>query len=147
MEFLKKGFTVNYDVLELGLIKPGGHGEYNGNPYKASLKIKTQNVIQKEHEEMGLVDTEELLEFVIRCETNLESSELGKMFRVLKQNGVVVHLNGSLPKYSDNSEYLKVDVVDSPTDLMKKYHDLMNVNKEKEIEKDLNKDTKTPPKA
>jgi hypothetical protein len=30
---------------------------------------------------------------------------------------------------------------------MKKYHDLMNVNKEKEIEKDLNKDTKTQPKA
>jgi hypothetical protein len=125
MEYVKRGFLVNYDVLELGLIKPGGHGEYNGTPYKASLKIKVQNIIQKEHEEMGLIDSEELLEFVIRCDTNIESTELGKMFRILKENGVVVHFNGSLPKYSENSEYLKVDVVDSPTDLMKKYHDLM----------------------
>lgn len=125
MEYVKRGFMVNYDVTELGLIKPGGHGEYNGTPYKASLKIKAQNIIQKEHEEMGLVDSEELIEFVIRCETNIQSTELGKMFRLLKQNGVIVHFNGSLPKYSENSEYLKVDVVDSPTDLMKKYHDLM----------------------
>jgi hypothetical protein len=133
MEILKKGFTINYDVQEMGLIKPGGHGDYNGTPYKASLKIKTQNVIQKEHEEMGLVDSEELLEFVIRCETNLESSELGKMFRVLKQNGVIVHFNGSLPKYSENSEYLKVDVFDLPTDLMKKYHDLMTPKSTKSL--------------
>ena len=66
------------------------------------------------------------------------------MFRILKANGVVVSFDGALPKYSDKSEYLQVTVLSSGTDLMKKYHDLMNVNKE--IEKDLNKDTKTSPK-
>jgi hypothetical protein len=131
MEYIKKGFTLNYDLQELGLIKPGGHGDYNGKPYKASLKIKTSNIIQQEHEEMGLVDKEELLEFIIRCETNLEASELGKMFRILKSNGVVVHFSGSLPKYSDKSEYLKVDVLSTPEQLMKKYNDLLKVNDKK----------------
>jgi len=128
MEILKQGFTVNYDVQELGLIKPGGKGDYNGNPYKASLKIKASNIIQEENEEMGLVDKEELVEFIIRCEENSVAAELGKMFRKLKKNGVVVDFKGSLPKYSDNSEYLKVTVFDTPIDLMKKYHDSLKPN-------------------
>lgn len=147
MEILKRGFIVKYDVLEMGLIKPGGQGviESTGYAYKASLKIKTSNIIQEENEELGLVDKEELIEFKIPCESNVEATELNKMFRVLKANGVVVSFDGALPKYSDKSEYLQVTVLSSGTDLMKKYHDLMNVNKEKEI--DLNKDTKTPAKA
>lgn len=137
MQILKEGFTVKYDVLELGLIKPGGKGDYNGNPYKASLKIKTSNIIQDENEEMGLVDKEELVEFIIRCDENKTASELGKMFRELKSNGVVVEFKGSLPKYSDNSEYLKVTVFDTPENLMKKYHDLMKPNdiKKEELKK------------
>ena len=131
MEILKQGFKIGYDVHEMGLIKPGGSGDYNGNPYKASLKIKTSNIIQIEHKEMGLVDNEELLEFRIICETNVEAAELGKMFRLLKQNGVVVHFDGSLPKYSENSDYLKVDVFSSATDLMKKYHDLLKTTDKK----------------
>jgi hypothetical protein len=147
MEILKRGFIVKYDVLEMGLIKPGGSGviESTGYAYKASLKIKTSNIIQEENEELGLVDKEELIEFKIPCESNVEATELNKMFRILKANGVVVSFDGALPKYSDKSEYLQVTVLSSGTDLMKKYHDLMNVNKE--IEKDLNKDTKTQSKA
>ncbi len=143
MTILKRGFTVNYDLQEMGLIKPGGHGviESTGYVYKASLKIKTSNIIQEENEELGLVDKEELIEFKIPCETNVEATELNKMFRVLKANGVVVSFDGSLPKYSDKSEYLQVTVLSSATDLMKKYHDLMKV------ENTLNKDIKSTPKV
>ena len=141
MTILKRGFTVNYDLQEMGLIKPGGHGviESTGYVYKASLKIKTSNIIQEENEELGLVDKEELIEFKIPCETNVEATELNKMFRVLKANGVVVSFDGSLPKYSDKSEYLQVTVLSSATDLMKKYHDLMKTKNEtnSEIKKEL----------
>ena len=127
MEFLKRGFSLKYDVLEMGVIKPGGHGviEATGYAYKASLKIKTQNIIQVEHEELGLIDKEELLEFRIPCESNAEAIELNKMFRILKENGVVVSFDGALPKFSDKSEYLQVTVQSTGTDLMKKYHDLL----------------------
>jgi hypothetical protein len=141
MEILKKGFTVNYEVQEMGLIKPGGHGviEATGYAYKASLKIKTQNIIQVEHEELGLIDKEELLEFRIICETNQEATELNKLFRALKANGVVVSFDGELPKYSDKSEYLQVTVLSNATQLMKKYHHLMGLKNETnlEIEKEL----------
>lgn len=141
MEILKKGFTINYDIQEIGLIKPGGHGviEATGYAYKASLKIKTQNIIQIEHEELGLIDKEELLEFRIICETNQEATELNKMFRELKKNGVVVSFDGELPKYSDKSEYLQVTVLTSAIDLMKKYHDLMKPKNEtnSEIKKEI----------
>lgn len=127
MEFLKRGFSLKYDVLEMGVIKPGGHGviEATGYAYKASLKIKTQNIIQVEHEELGLIDKEELLEFRIPCESNAEAIELNKMFRILKENGVVVSFDGGLPKFSDKSEYLSVTVQSTGTDLIKKYHDAM----------------------
>lgn len=137
MEILKKGFTVNYDVQEMGLIKPGGSGVMeNGRPYTASVKIKTSNIIQDEDEELGLVDKEELIEFKVVCESNAEATEMNKLFRTLKENGVVVHFDGALPKKYQNSEYLQVTVLNTATSLMQKYHDLMkieNVNKEKEI--------------
>jgi hypothetical protein len=96
----------------MGLIKPSGHGviESTGYVYKASLKIKTQNVIQVEDEEVGLQDKEELIEFKIPCETNAEAAELGVMFRALKNNGVVVSFDGELPRFSKTSEYLGVTV-------------------------------------
>jgi len=123
MEILKQGFTLNYDIQEMGLIKAGGKGDYNGTPYPAKLIIKTSNIIQIENEELGLQDNEELLEFRIICESNVQASELGKMFRQLKNNGVVVHLDGGLPKYQNDSEYLRVIVTNTPEQLMKKYHD------------------------
>ena len=86
MTILKRGFTVNYDLQEMGLIKPGGHGviESTGYAYKASLKIKTSNIIQEENEELGLVDKEELIEFKIPCESNVEATELIKDLKINK---------------------------------------------------------------
>ena len=145
MEILKKGFTINYDIQEMGLIKVGGSGELdNGFKYSASVKIRVSNLFQEEDEELGLVDKEELLEFKIVCDSNVQAGEINKLFRNLKQHGVIVHFDGGLPKKYANSEYSQVTVLNSATDLMKKYHDLMKI--EKEIEKDLNKDTKTSPK-
>jgi predicted transcriptional regulator len=123
MEITKKGFTINYDIQEMGLIKPGGSGTMeNGFNYPASVKIKSSNIIQDEDEELGLVDKEELIEFKIVCESNVQANEINKMFRTLKQNGVVVHFDGSLPKKYQNSEYLQVTVLNTAQQLMEKYH-------------------------
>jgi hypothetical protein len=109
--------TYCFSCNQINLIKLVGSGFIEaGYDYKACLKIKTSIILQ---------DKEELIEFKIPCETNVEASELNKMFRVLIANGVVVTFDGSLPKYSDKSEYLQVTVLSSATDLMKKYHDLM----------------------
>ncbi len=127
MEIIKQGFKLNYSLNEMSVIKPGGHGviESTGYEYKASLKIKSQNIVQIQDEELGELDREELLEFKIPCDTNAEAAELNKLFRSLKSNGIVVQLDGSLPKFREKSEYMEVIVHHTPQQLMQKYHDLM----------------------
>lgn len=127
MEYIKQGFKLNYSLNEMSVIKPGGSGviESTGYAYSASLKIKSQNIVQIQDPELGELDKEELLEFKIPCDTNVQAAELNKLFRALKQNGVVVQLDGSLPKFREKSEYMEVIVHHTPQLLMQKYHDLM----------------------
>lgn len=122
MEIIEKGFVVNYETQKMGLIKVGGAGDYEGRPYTASLKIRCSNLTRESDEELGEVDKEELVEFRIPCETNSEAGELNKLFRNLKSSGVVVNFSGTLPMKSNNSEFLKVTVLDSSKNLMQKYH-------------------------
>jgi hypothetical protein len=75
------------------------------------------------------VDKEKLIEFNILCESNAESAEIGKLFRVLKSNGIVVHFNSELLKCSDKSEYLQVTFFNFSQQLMQKYHDFMKIKK------------------
>lgn len=127
MEYIKQGFKLNYSLNEMSAIKPGAAGviKETGYEYAASLKIKSHNIVQIATDELGLIDKEELLEFKIICQSNVEAAELNKLFRGLKNNGVIVELSGTLPKYRDNSDYLEVIVAHTPTQLMQKYHDLM----------------------
>ena len=122
MEIIEKGFVVNYEVQKMGLIKAGGAGNYEGNTYSASIKIRSSNLIRDIKEEFGEVDKEELVEFRIPCESNAQVAELNKMFRILKDNGVVIHFDGNLPNKNENSEFLKVTVLNTPQQLMEKYH-------------------------
>jgi hypothetical protein len=128
MEIIKQGFSINYSLNQMPIIKPGGHGviESNGFQYKASLKIKCQNIVQIVDDVLGEIDKEELIEFKIPCDTDIEAIELNKLFRVLHTHGVVVQLNGSLPKYKEKSDYLEVIVHHTPQQLMLKYHDIMS---------------------
>lgn len=131
MEILKKGFTINYDIQEMGLIKVGGSGEMdNGFKYPASVKIRCSNLFQEEDEELGLIDKEDLIEFKIICDSNAQAGEINKLFRSLKANGVIVQFDGSIPKKYQNSEYSQVTVLSSSTQLMQKYHDLMKPKNE-----------------
>lgn len=126
MEILRKGFTINYDVQEMGLIKVGGSGELeSGFKYPASVKIRCSNLFQDEDEELGLVDKEDLIEFKIVCESNVQAGEINTLFRNLKANGVIVTFDGSLPKKYSNSEYSQVTVLQTATQLMQKYHSVM----------------------
>ena len=71
------------------------------------------------------VTKEELVEFRIPCESNAQAAELNKLFRNLKDNGVVINLDGNLPNKNENSEFLKVTVLNTPQQLMEKYHSAM----------------------
>ena len=135
MEIIKQGFKLNYSLNEMSVIKPGGNGviESTGFEYKASLKIKTQNIVQIQDEELGELDKEELLEFKIPCDTNAEAADLNKLFRALKLSGVVVQLDGSLPKFREKSEYMEVIVHHTPQQLMLKYHDVMSPKTQEKI--------------
>ncbi len=126
MEFVKKGFGVNYELLVAESFKPGGNGVMdNGRSYPASLKFKSINVIESEDQELGLIDKEELIEFKIPCSSNSEAGELNKLFRLLKSNGIPIQINGSLPRKYDNSSFLNVDVYNTPQDLFLKYGKLL----------------------
>lgn len=146
MEIIEKGFVVKYEVFQVGFIKPGGAGEFSGRPYSASLKFRASNLFRDENEEFGLVDKEELVEFRIPCESNIQVSELNKLFRNLKDNGVVINLDGNLPNKNENSEFLKVTVLNTPQQLMEKYHSLMTPIAKENKENIENKKPDTPAK-
>jgi len=122
MEIIEKGFIVNYEVQNMGLLKAGGSGEFDGRPYNASLKIRCSNLVRDIDDILGEVDKEELIEFRIICDNNEEAGELNKLFRALKANGVIVNFSGGLPIKSNNSDFMKVTVLSNAKSLIQKYH-------------------------
>jgi hypothetical protein len=131
MSIKEKGFDVSYEVQKMGLIKVGGSGKMdNGFEYTASLKVRTSNLLSEYDDELGDVDKEELIEFKIPCESNVQAGELNRLFRDLKHHGVVIPFNGGLPRKYQNTEYSTVTVTDKVEDIFAKF-------------KDMKKDTKT----
>ncbi|MFW2605639.1 hypothetical protein [Aliarcobacter butzleri] len=122
MEIIKKGFTLKYEILDINMIKVTKAGKNSNFEWNDSITIRTSNIFQEEDEELGFVDKEEIIEFKIPCENLTQISELNLLFRSLKKAGVVIQVDGFLPRKIENNPILQVMVTDTPLELMQKYH-------------------------
>ncbi len=105
------------------MLKVSGSGEFEGNPYKASLKFKTTNIYLIDNDDvLGSTEKEEEMEFKIICKDNVEAGDLNKLFTSLKNNGVVLEFNGTIPsKFNSNSPFSSV-ILNGAEYFIKKYH-------------------------
>lgn len=122
MEIIKKGFALKYEILDINMIKVTKAGKNSNFEWNDSLTIRTSNVFQVEDEELGFVDKEEIVEFKFPCESLTQISELNLLFRSLKKAGVVIQVDGFLPRKTENNPILQVTVTDTPLELMQKYN-------------------------
>lgn len=122
MEIIKKGFTLKYEILDMNMIKVTKKGSNKDFDWNDSITIRTSNVLQDEDEELGFIDKEEIIEFKFPCENLTQVSELNLLFRTLKKAGVVIQVDGFLPRKIENNPILQVTVTDTPLELMQRYH-------------------------
>lgn len=122
MEIIKKGFTLKYEILDMNMIKVTKAGKNSNFEWNDSITIRTSNIIQEEDEELGFVDKEEIIEFKFPCENLTQVSELNLLFRTLKKAGIVIQVDGFLPRKIENNPILQVTVTDTPLELMQRYH-------------------------
>ncbi|AYJ78185.1 hypothetical protein [Aliarcobacter cryaerophilus] len=122
MEIIKKGFSLKYEILDINMIKVTKAGKNSNFEWNDSLTIRTSNVFQVEDDELGFVDKEEIVEFKFPCESLTQISELNLLFRSLKKAGIVIQVEGFLPRRIENNPILQVTVIDTPLELMQKYN-------------------------
>jgi hypothetical protein len=122
MEIIKKGFALKYEILDINMIKVTKAGKNSNFEWNDSLTIRTSNVFQVEDEELGFVDKEEIVEFKFPCESLTQISELNLLFRSLKKAGIVIQVEGFLPRRIENNPILQVTVIDTPLELIQKYN-------------------------
>lgn len=104
------------------MIKVTKAGKNSNFEWNDSLTIRTSNVFQVEDDELGFVDKEEIVEFKFPCESLTQISELNLLFRSLKKAGIVIQVEGFLPRRIENNPILQVTVIDTPLELMQKYN-------------------------
>lgn len=125
MALVEKGYGLTYEAHRMGLIKVGKAGTLeNGNAYKASVKVKCTNLNNEYDEELGDVEREDIIEFKIPCESNVQAGELNRLLRVVKASGVVIPLNGDLPRRYEGNPVATVTVTDSAKDLIEKFKNI-----------------------
>lgn len=122
MVIIKKGFALKYEILDINMIKVTKAGKNSNFEWNDSLTIRTSNVFQVEDEELGFVDKEEIVEFKFPCESLTQISELNLLFRSLKKAGIVIQVEGFLPRRIENNPILQVTVIDTPLELIQKYN-------------------------
>lgn len=135
MSVISQGFTTNYAINKVGTIKPGGAGSMNGNPYKASVKFRSQNIVERENAKVGLQEVETNIEFKIPCESDSQASLVSEAVRKLRDSGVTFTISGDLPITHEDGKKKDVATVtsfDNGSEFLKKFE---SITKIKEVPK------------
>jgi hypothetical protein len=127
---ISQGFVTKYDVNKVGTIKPGGSGSMNGNAYKASVKFRSQNIVERMDDRVGLKEVETNIEFKITCDSEAQASLVSEAVRKLREGGVVFTVPGDLPITYQNGQKLDVATVtsfDNGAEFLKKYESITKI--------------------
>lgn len=118
-QFIEEGFSLSYEVLKVGSIKPSGSGEFDGTKYSASVKFRAVNITQQDDKEVGLREIEQILEFSVPCETELIATNVSEFLRKSRNNGVIVHIKAGMPNKIPGVDMYKVKSLISGEEFLK----------------------------
>ena len=123
-QVISQGFRTMYEILEVATIKPGGSGTLtNGNPYSASVKIRSRNVIERTDKRVGLQEVETALEFKILCDSEDQVALVSEAIRKLRSNKSPFYISGDLPQTHQQGQKMDVATVvsfENGTEFLKK---------------------------
>lgn len=111
---ISQGFRTMYEIIEVGTIKPGGSGTMNnGNPYSASVKFRSRNVVERMDKRVGLQEVETAIEFKIPCESEDQASVVSEAIRKLRNDKSPFYVSGDLPVTHQDGQKRDVALVTS----------------------------------
>jgi len=124
MSVISQGFRTMYEILEVGTIKPGGSGTMsNGNPYSASVKFRSRNVVERMDKRVGLQEVETAIEFKIPCDSEDQAALISEEIRKLRTSKSPFYISGDLPVTHQDGQKKDVALVtsfDNGTEFLKK---------------------------
>lgn len=133
MSVISQGFSTNYAIHKVGTIKPGGSGSMNGKPFNASVKFRSQNIVEREDKQVGLKEVETNMEFKIPCQSDTEASLVAQSVRKLRDTGVVFTISGDLPITYQNGQKMDIATVtsfESGSEFLKKFESITKIKSE-----------------
>lgn len=119
---ISQGFRTMYEIIEVGTIKPGGSGVMNnGNPYSASVKFRSRNVVERMDKRVGLQEVETAIEFKIPCDSEDQAAQLSETIRKLRNDKTPFYISGDLPVTHQDGQKKDIALVtsfDNATDFL-----------------------------
>lgn len=131
-QVIRQGFLTQYEIHEVGSIKPGGSGKMsNGRDYSASVKFRSQNVIERMDQRVGIQEVETNIEFRVLCENEEEVKLVSEAIRKLRVFKTLFYISGDLPRKYEGGDVFMVDSFDNGADFLKKVESLLSAKSPK----------------
>ncbi len=120
-QVIEKGYEVGYSIKVIRSIKVTPAGDFNGQKYASSVKIKTVNIVQEDDEKYGLVEREQIMEFKIPTDdTKLRT--FNQFLRDMQKSNTPLDLIGSMPNQAGKDTYTVTSYEDA-SEIMARYTD------------------------
>ena len=119
MQVISEGFRVMYEILQVGSIKPGTSGTYQGTPYAASVKFRSVLSYQTENKEVGIQEQEQILEFSIRCSSESEAIVVAEHIRKARSTKTPFYINAPIAQKREGADIFKVVSLDTGAEFIK----------------------------
>ena len=119
MQVISEGFNLNYEVLQIGSIKPGESGTFQGTPYAASVKFRSTLAFQTENKNVGVQEHEQTIEFKIPCSSESEAIMVSEHLRKARVNGDKVTVKAPLAQKREGADIYKVTSMINGADFIK----------------------------
>jgi len=117
MQVISEGFKVGYDFAKISSIGVRPAGEMNGTPYPDAVRFVASLAYEYEDENDGILEKEQKLTVTLPCDSHDDMITVKDKIRELRENGVVVHVNGPIASSNDGSNF-KFTAFDSATQFL-----------------------------
>jgi hypothetical protein len=121
--YLENGFDLTYQIQDFRMEHLFMEEDFNGRPLDEPfyrLSLNTVSIFQKEDpKSKEVTQSEELVLFHIRGESESEILDLARKFAVLKRDSVILNLKGSFPRAE--RDYYTVNITKNASEILDFY--------------------------